>query len=77
MLVVCNFTPVPRTGYRLGVPVGGAWLELVNSDSELYGGSGIGNRGRTFAEPVGAHGQAFSLRLEIPPLAALFFKPEG
>ncbi|MGH9814224.1 MAG: 1,4-alpha-glucan branching protein GlgB, partial [Candidatus Acidiferrales bacterium] len=55
-LVVCNFTPVPRSGYRLGVPRGGHWHELLNSDAELYGGGGWGNWGGLEAEPVASHG---------------------
>jgi len=76
VLVVCNFTPVPRIGYRVGVPHGGYWRELLNSDAAEYGGSGMGNLGGTTAEPEPAHGRPFSLRLTLPPLAALFFKAE-
>ena len=76
ILVVCNFTPVPRVGYRVGVPHGGYWRELLNSDAAEYGGSGMGNLGGTTAEPEPAHGRPFSLRLTLPPLAALFFKAE-
>jgi 1,4-alpha-glucan branching enzyme len=76
VLVVCNFTPVPRTGYRIGVPHGGYWRELLNSDAVDYGGSGMGNLGGVAAEEVPAHGRPFSLRLTLPPLGALFFKAE-
>ena len=52
VLAIANFTPVPREGYRVGVPRGGFWRELLNSDAAIYGGSGIGNRGGMHAEPV-------------------------
>jgi 1,4-alpha-glucan branching enzyme len=76
VLIVCNFTPVPRLGYRVGVPADGYWRELLNSDASEYGGSGIGNLGgaRADAEPV--HGRPYSLRLTLPPLGALFLKRE-
>ena len=74
ILVVCNFTPVPRIGYRIGVPHGGYWRELLNSDARDYAGSGMGNFGGVHAEPESQHGRPFSLRLTLPPLAALFFK---
>ena len=72
VLVVCNFTPVPREGYRIGVPTGGTWRELVNTDAEVYGGSGWGNLGGVVAEDVPAHGRPFSLPLTLPPLACLY-----
>ena len=72
---VVNFTPVPRNGYRVGVPRGGEYLELVNSDSEVYGGSNVGNSGVVRTEPVAAHGHANSLRLNLPPLGILILKP--
>jgi 1,4-alpha-glucan branching enzyme len=77
VLVVCNFTPVPRTNYIVGVPQGGYWREILNSDAPLYGGSGMGNLGGVDAAPVGAHGRFHSLALTLPPLATVFFKPEG
>jgi 1,4-alpha-glucan branching enzyme len=76
MAIVCNFTPVPRPGYRLGVPAPGHWQELLNSDAASYGGSNVGNFGGVVAETVGTHGQPYSLELTLPPLAALFLKPE-
>jgi 1,4-alpha-glucan branching enzyme len=76
VLVVCNFTPVVRYDYRIGVPSGGRYLELLNTDAEPYGGSGAGNLGVMSAEAVAAHGHASSLRLTLPPLAALFLVPE-
>ena len=72
VLVVCNFTPVPREGYRVGVPTGGTWRELLNTDAEVYGGSGWGNLGGVVAEPEPAHGRPFSLPLTLPPLACLY-----
>jgi len=76
MLVACNFTPVPRHGYRMGVPAGGVWRECLNTDSSHYAGSGMGNLGavRAQAEPV--HGMPMSLNLTLPPLAVLWFEPE-
>jgi len=74
VLVACNFTPVPRTGYRIGVPHGGFWRELLNSDAAEYSGSGMGNMGGMQAEKIPAHGRPFSLNLTLPPLAAVFFK---
>jgi 1,4-alpha-glucan branching enzyme len=76
VLVVCNFTPIPRTGYQVGVPSGGSWRELLNSDAAEYGGSGMGNMGVSKAEAKPAHGRPFSLSLTLPPLAAIFLKPE-
>ncbi len=75
VLVVCNFTPVVRSGYRIGLPphLDGVWKEALNSDAHEYGGSGVGNVGAPLqAQPVGAHGQAMSLALTLPPLATLF-----
>ena len=63
-----NFTPIPRDGYRVGVPVAGAYNELINSDSEIYGGGNLGNAGVVFTEPIAAHGYDQSLRLNLPPL---------
>ncbi len=77
MLVVCNFTPVPRMNYMVGVPQGGYWREMLNSDAPLYGGSGIGNLGGIEAAPVAAQGRYHSLALTLPPLSTVFFKPEG
>jgi 1,4-alpha-glucan branching enzyme len=77
VLGVFNFTPVPRYGYRVGVPVGGRWCELLNGDAREYGGSGVGNLGGVEAEPRPWHGRPFSLPVTLPPLAAVFFAPEG
>jgi 1,4-alpha-glucan branching enzyme len=75
VLVVCNFTPVPRASYRVGVPHGGHWRELLNSDATLYGGSGQGNFGGVDATGHGAHGRPNSLVLQLPPMSVLVFKP--
>ncbi len=74
VLVVCNFTPVPRMSYRVGVPHGGYWREMLNSDAREYAGSGMGNLGGTHAEAVEMHGRPYSLKLTLPPLSVLFFK---
>jgi 1,4-alpha-glucan branching enzyme len=74
ILVVCNFTPVPRSGYRVGVPRGGFWKELLNSDSSAYWGSGQGNMGGVTAEDRPSHGRPYSLGLTLPPLSVGFFK---
>ena len=72
-VTVCNFTPVPRHDYRIGVPRPGHYRERVNTDAQLYGGSGIGNAGGVEAEPHPMHGHAYSLRLQLPPLGVLIF----
>ena len=74
-LVAANFTPVPRFGYRLGVPCGGAWREVLNSDAKEYWGSGLGNTGAVQAEAAPHHGRPFSLSITLPPLATVFFTP--
>jgi 1,4-alpha-glucan branching enzyme len=74
VLIACNFTPVPRFHYRLGVPLSGYWKELLNSDATDYGGSGLGNFGGVASEPVPRHGRPHSLNLMLPPLAVVFFK---
>lgn len=76
IVVIGNFTPVPRLGYRIGVPSRGYWRELLNSDSSDYGGSNMGNGGGVMAEAIPAHGRPFSLSLTLPPLAAVFFKAQ-
>ena len=75
-LVVCNFTPVPRPGYRVGVPVPGMWQERVNTDSAAYGGTNMGNYGRTETQAVPSHGMEASLVLALPPLATLIMVAE-
>jgi 1,4-alpha-glucan branching enzyme len=76
IVVVCNFTPVPRIGYRLGVPGGGFWREVLNSDAKEYGGSGMGNLGGVMAQEEPVHGRPYSLNLTLPPLTAIFLKVE-
>jgi 1,4-alpha-glucan branching enzyme len=77
VLVVCNFTPMARDNYRVGVPRGGWWVERLNSDASIYGGSGQGNLGGVDSVPIGAHGRLHSLTLRLPPLSALYFTPAG
>jgi 1,4-alpha-glucan branching enzyme len=74
VLVVCNFTPVPRENYRIGVPTGGRWAERINTDSQDYGGSGIGNGGSVEASAIPWHGRPFSLNLTLPPLSTLILE---
>ncbi len=76
-LIVCNFTPIPRFNYRVGVPRGGFWRESLNSDAREYGGSGQGNLGGVKASPIPFHGRSCSINLTLPPLSTLFFKSEG
>jgi 1,4-alpha-glucan branching enzyme len=76
VLVVLNFTPEPRSGYRLGVPAGGWWRELLNSDAAEYGGGGQGNMGGLEASGQESHGRSWSLDLTLPPLGAVFFSRE-
>ena len=75
--VVCNFTPVPRPNYRIGVPRGGYWREILNSDAVEHGGSGQGNLGGVEASPIGYHGRPCSLNLTLPPLGAVFLKSDA
>jgi len=76
VLVVCNFTPVARTNYRIGVPRGGYWREVLNSDARIYGGGDYGNLGGLEAAPIPCYGRYYSLSLVLPPLSVLFFKSE-
>ncbi|MDR4509607.1 MAG: 1,4-alpha-glucan branching protein GlgB [Candidatus Brocadiaceae bacterium] len=76
VLVVCNFTPVPRHNYRIGVPYGGFWKEALNSDAKPYNGSGHGNFGGVEASPLPSHGKYYSITLTLPPLGIVFFKRE-
>jgi 1,4-alpha-glucan branching enzyme len=77
VLVVCNFTPVPRHDYRVGVPAAGFWQELANSDALDYGGSGSGNLGGAWSQPVPMHGRGQSLALTLPPLATVILRCES
>ncbi len=76
VLVACNFTPVPRWGYRLGAPRAAYYRELINTDAREYGGSRLGNRGGMHTEPVAWHGRPASLVVEPPPLGVVYFKPD-
>jgi 1,4-alpha-glucan branching enzyme len=77
IMVVCNFTPVPRYNHRVGAPRGGFWRELLNSDAGEHGGSGHGNLGGVEASPISYHGRPFSLNLTLPPLSAVFLKQDA
>ncbi|HKE20709.1 MAG TPA: 1,4-alpha-glucan branching protein GlgB [Kofleriaceae bacterium] len=77
VLVMCNFTPVLRENYRVGVPREGYWTEVLNTDSTYYGGSDVGNLGRIETSPVPWHGRPFSLNLVLPPLAVLWLRWTG
>ena len=72
--VVCNFTPVPRTGYRIGLPHAGRWREILNTDASIYGGSGMGNLGQVIASDDPLHGLPASAALVLPPLATIYLE---
>jgi 1,4-alpha-glucan branching enzyme len=76
VVALLNFTPVPREGYRIGVPEAGFYKELLNSDSAYFGGGDVGNGGGVATEPIPSHGWDQSLRLTLPPLGCLYFKTE-
>jgi 1,4-alpha-glucan branching enzyme len=76
VVFVANLAPVPRVGYRIGLPRSGGWRELVNTDSSYYGGSDVGNLGGVEAEGIAWSGQPFSAELTLPPLAALWLVPD-
>jgi 1,4-alpha-glucan branching enzyme len=75
LVVACNFTPLPRHAYRIGVPRGGFWSEVLNGDAHDYGGSGVGNLGGVASEDVACHGRPQSVLLTLPPLAMVVLKP--
>jgi len=75
-IFIANFTPVVRTGYRIGIPGSKVWLEALNSDASCYGGSNTGNLGRIISEKLPYHGRPFSIKITLPPLACLVFVPE-
>jgi 1,4-alpha-glucan branching enzyme len=77
VLVVCNMTPAPRHDYRIGVPRAGAWREILNSDSQFYGGSNLGNNGTVHAQPHAAHGEPRSITLTLPPLSTIMLRAES
>ncbi len=72
---VANLSPVPQLGYRVGLPSGGRWVELLNTDAREWGGSGLGNMGEVWGEDRGWHGQPFSAEIVLPPLAVLWLTP--
>lgn len=74
VLIVINFTPVPRYDYRVGVPRGGSWEEFLNSDSDIYAGSNVGNKGGVYADDNPSHQQPHSISLTLPPLAIVFLR---
>jgi 1,4-alpha-glucan branching enzyme len=76
LVAACNLSPVPRHGYRMGLPQGGRWREAVNTDAEVYGGSGMGNYGGVDAETVPWHGQPYSAELALPPLSVVWLVPD-
>ncbi|MFN0166780.1 MAG: 1,4-alpha-glucan branching protein GlgB [Bryobacteraceae bacterium] len=76
LLVCCNFTPVPRAGYEFGVPEAGYYQELLNSDSEYFGGSNMGNAGGVVSRPLARHGRPHSIAVTLPPLAVVVFRKE-
>ncbi|HET6173437.1 MAG TPA: 1,4-alpha-glucan branching protein GlgB [Gaiellales bacterium] len=77
VVCVCNFSPVPRSGYRVGLPRAGRWREVLNTDATVYGGSGAGNGGAVQAEELGWHGQQWSAELQVPPLGVVWLAPEA
>jgi 1,4-alpha-glucan branching enzyme len=77
VIVVVNMTPVVRHAYRIGVPHGGLWREVLNSDAASYNGTNVGNYGGAFAQAIAMHGQDHSIDITLPPLATLFFRQEG
>jgi len=74
LICVCNFTPVPHQGYRIGVPTLSWYRELLNSNAQVYGGSNLGNGGGVMAEPIASHRFANSISVTLPPLSVLYFK---
>jgi 1,4-alpha-glucan branching enzyme len=76
LLVICNFTPMPRMDYRVGVPKDGIWKEILNSDAKEYGGSGVRNLGKIESEPIPFHGRDYSISLTLPPLGIIFLANE-
>ncbi|MEY4580332.1 MAG: 1,4-alpha-glucan branching protein GlgB [Pseudomonadota bacterium] len=76
VVVIANFTPLPRNNYRLGVPEAGTYVELINTDGSYYGGSDVGNGGRIQSTPNESHGRKHSIVLNLPPLGVLWLKLE-
>ena len=73
-LIVCNFTPVERSSWRVGVPAPGRWVERLNTDAEIYGGGGRGNLGGVDSREVAANGRSNSIEIILPPLSTLVFE---
>jgi 1,4-alpha-glucan branching enzyme len=76
LVCVCNLSPLPRYGYRLGLPRSGRWWEALNTDSEFFGGSGVGNLGAVEAEATPWHEQPFSAEVTLPPLGVVWLVPD-
>jgi 1,4-alpha-glucan branching enzyme len=76
LAVILNLTPVPRLRYRLGLPRPGKWLEVLNSDAAVYGGSNMGNMGSVISEDIDSHNQSYSAEFVLPPLSIIAFRPE-
>jgi 1,4-alpha-glucan branching enzyme len=76
LVFVANLSPVPRSGYRLGLPRAGRWREAMNTDSSFYGGSDVGNLGGVESVPIPWHGQPMSAEVTLPPLAGVWLVPD-
>ncbi|HEX4732632.1 MAG TPA: 1,4-alpha-glucan branching protein GlgB, partial [Solirubrobacterales bacterium] len=76
LVCVANLSPTPREGYRIGLPRSGRWIEVLNTDSRLYGGGDVGNGGHVEAEPIGWNDQPFSAKVTLPPLGVVWLRPE-
>jgi 1,4-alpha-glucan branching enzyme len=76
LVCVANFAAVPQEGYRVGLPRPGRWVEVVNTDADGYGGSGVGNLGAVDARPEPSHGLPASASLRVPPLGVLWLRPQ-
>jgi len=76
LITVCNFTPVPRHGYRVGLPRAGRWVEVLNSDAGVYGGSNVGNGGVIYTDEISAHGRPQSAALVLPPLGTVVLRAD-
>ncbi len=76
LVCLCNFSPVPRSDYRIGLPTVGRWVEVLNTDSESYGGTNVGNMGVVESEAIEWDGQPASARVTLPPLATVWLAPE-
>jgi len=77
VVIACNMTPNVRSDYRVGVPQGGSWGEILNTDAAVYGGSNVGNGGHLNAEDMSWHDRPASLRLTLPPLAVIMLTPNS